>query len=559
MYSANVFLSAGTILTAHMSHFRQNSGGNFQYNNTVSYLNVEKAGSGGGGGSGGNSSNNSTINSIQENIDNIPLIGDGVQIPDAILIKDIDATTTNGADGLIQLDFGGWSNSYDVNGNITNQHFAYETNNGVGTRWYIRFDSTDGSYISHGADGNVKKEFNSIQEYISNDRALYFGGGSGGNSSTGNGGIGSDPGVIAKSNFSEPLPDRINVPLTRNSNTHERYFTFEGFFTSTSSDDMIQYEWNIGGDERFTINFKNNANGDWSTYVENNDTANTDIDFSKIPSAITNQPTLKEFIDANRAIYLGGGGSSSGGGGGGGSSTFEDLTDTPSSFIGESGKFVKVNDTEDALEFTTFNVNDALGLQEVDGEDNCSEFHLQSDKTTNSSAFEDSSVNNYSILGSNVIHSTSNPKAGFGSSSIQFNGNGQLLVADGSAFKFFHTKIIKNYTIQLWIFKDALNTREPLLLTAANNNEHGIRLIVDSDNKVKFDVMKGLSNATGLSLASTSTVSAQTWHHIAIVNENNTMSLYLDGNQEHSLAWTSDASTITPNFGLSIGAAPMGA
>ena len=313
------------------------------------------------------------------------------------------------------------------------------------------------------------------------------------------------------------------------------------------------------GEERFTINFKNNANGDWSTYVENNDTANTDIDFSKIPSAITNQPTLKEFIDANRAIYLGGGGSSSGGGGGGGSSTFEDLTDTPSSFIGESGKFVKVNDTEDALEFTTFNVNDALGLQEVDGEDNCSEFHLQSDKTTNSSAFEDSSVNNYSILGSNVIHSTSNPKAGFGSSSIQFNGNGQLLVADGSAFKFFHTKIIKNYTIQLWIFKDALNTREPLLLTAANNNEHGIRLIVDSDNKVKFDVMKGLSNATGLSLASTSTVSAQTWHHIAIVNENNTMSLYLDGNQEHSLAWTSDASTITPNFGLSIGAAPMGA
>lgn len=253
------------------------------------------------------------------------------------------------------------------------------------------------------------------------------------------------------------------------------------------------------------------------------------------------------------------GGGGAGGGGGGGSSTFEDLTDTPSSFIGESGKFVKVNDTEDALEFTTLNVNDALGLQEVDGEDNCSEFHLQSDKTTNSSAFEDSSVNNYSILGSNVIHSTSNPKAGFGSSSIQFNGNGQLLVADGSAFKFFHTKIIKNYTIQLWIFKDALNTREPLLLTAANNNEHGIRLIVDSDNKVKFDVMKGLSNATGLSLASTSTVSAQTWHHIAIVNENNTMSLYLDGNQEQSLAWTSDASTITPNFGLSIGAGPMGA
>ena len=503
-------------------------------------------------------------------------------------------------------------------------------------------------------------------------------GSGGGNSSTGNGGIGSDPGVIAKSNFSELLPDRINVPLTRANGIQERYFTFEGFWEQDINGvltSVVQYEWNIGGNQRFRINFLNDSNGTFVEYKEQNDPDNTDVDFSKIPSAITNQPTLKEFIDANRAIYLGGGGggstdggfihavfdgnanivskssewdtyvnnitfpqgswngyaqvnyknsftqlptvlttaghvspnhffsqvhdqqlthtaiitsirggsagssqqaapfsatifsdeiaggggSSGGGGGGGGSSTFEDLTDTPSSFIGESGKFVKVNDTEDALEFTTFNVNDALGLQEVDGEDNCSEFHLQSDKTTNSSAFEDSSVNNYSILGSNVIHSTSNPKAGFGSSSIQFNGNGQLLVADGSAFKFFHTKIIKNYTIQLWIFKDALNTREPLLLTAANNNEHGIRLIVDSDNKVKFDVMKGLSNATGLSLASTSTISAQTWHHIAIVNENNTMSLYLDGNQEQSLAWTSDASTVTPNFGLSIGAGPMGA
>ena len=77
---------------------------------------------------------------------------------------------------------------------------------------------------------------------------------------------------------------------------------------------MVQYEWNIGGSERFNITFKNNANGDWDAYSESNDTSNTDVDFSKIPSAITNQPTLKEFIDANRAIYLGGGG-------GGGSSS----------------------------------------------------------------------------------------------------------------------------------------------------------------------------------------------------------------------------------------------
>jgi hypothetical protein len=157
-----------------------------------SYVQVAKLGDSSNGGGGGSSSSNgssiSVVNQIQDNIDNIPLIGSGVQIPDAILIKDTDATTTNGYDNLIQLDFALWSNVHDTNGNITSQHFAYETNNFATKRWYIRFDSTDGSYNSHSEDQHVKKEFNSIQEYISNDRALYFGGGgsgdSGGSSST---------------------------------------------------------------------------------------------------------------------------------------------------------------------------------------------------------------------------------------------------------------------------------------------------------------------------------------------------------------------------------------
>ena len=618
---------------------------------TIEYVDLP-AGSVGGG----SSSTISAVNQIQENIDNIPLIGSGVQIPDAILIKDINATTTNGADSLTQLDFASWVNVHDANGNITSQNFAYETNNFVSKRWYIRFNSIDGSYSSHSEDQHVKKEFNSIQEYISNDRALYFGGGGEGSSSSG-GSLNSNDYIKSFSNFSGELPDAIIIrgaAPTEDQVVAGRLYYING----TGSTDQIFYDflnWRVG--------FNNDPSGtNGSFYNRDSNTLHAGNSTWEFFDGAT---SLQEIIDNGDAIYLGGGGGYStnnvvsavieadgtitsssddwiesvvvgngfhtinfvsgyftqapsiatsidhqdgvshmniehqaltkdnvqivhrglgnasyttrsqftimaqhqdriargggGGGGGGGSSTFEDLTDTPSSFVGESGKFVKVNDTEDALEFTTFNVNDALGLQEVDGEDNCSEFHLQSDKATDSSVFEDSSVNNYSILGSNVIHSTSNPKAGFGSSSIQFNGNGQLLVADGSAFKFFHTKIIKNYTIQLWIFKDALNSREPLLLTAANNNEHGVRLIVDSDNKVKFDVMKGLSNATGLSLASAATISAQTWHHVAIVNENNTMTLYLDGNQEQSLAWTSDGSTITPNFGLSIGAGPMGA
>ena len=135
--------------------------------------------------------------------------------------------------------------------------------------------------------------------------------------SSNSGGIGSDASVIAKSNFSELFPDRINVPIIRGSDTQERYFTFEGFFNRSAPNDMVQYEWNIGATERFNITFKNNANGDWDAYTEQSDISNTDVDFSKIPSAITNQPTLKEFIDADRAIYLGGSSSSNGSSSGG--------------------------------------------------------------------------------------------------------------------------------------------------------------------------------------------------------------------------------------------------
>ena len=74
---------------------------------------------------------------------------------------------------------------------------------------------------------------------------------------------------------------------------------------------------NIGGTERFNITFKNNANGEWDLFNKSSDSSDTVVDFSKIPSALNNQPTLKEFIDADRAIYLGGssssGNSSSGG------------------------------------------------------------------------------------------------------------------------------------------------------------------------------------------------------------------------------------------------------
>jgi len=212
---------------------------------------IDQNGGGAGGGGGGSSSTISAVNQIQENIDNIPLIGSGVQIPDAILIKDINATTTNGNDNLIMLPFAAWSRSYDSNGNQTSsvQHFSYETNNGVGTRWYIRFDVEDGTYTSHSADQHVKKEFNSIQEYISNDRALYFGGGgsSGGESSLSSlaqstyTGDGSSTGIYIPLDFT---PSRVDIQSAGSTLSSGPYYGNTTLLFSNSGQESI-YNYGI--------------------------------------------------------------------------------------------------------------------------------------------------------------------------------------------------------------------------------------------------------------------------------------------------------------------------
>ena len=108
--------------------------------------------------------------------------------------------------------------------------------------------------------------------------------------------------------FSYNLPDALLVPLSRGGGYQERVFSFVGVYknnaTSVSgvwSGGNISYELGLGS-ERFTLVFDNDTNGTFGTYSESEATT-TDVVWSEMSPATTNQPTLKEFIDANRAIY----------------------------------------------------------------------------------------------------------------------------------------------------------------------------------------------------------------------------------------------------------------
>jgi hypothetical protein len=90
------------------------------------------------------------------------------------------------------------------------------------------------------------------------------------------------------------------------------------------------------------------ADGTWREILKTNNSINdlSDVDTSAAPS--NGQALLWDSTTSNWKP-----GTVSGGGGGGGSTTFLSLTDTPSSFTGAANKYVKVNNTTNALEFVS--------------------------------------------------------------------------------------------------------------------------------------------------------------------------------------------------------------
>ena len=93
-----------------------------------------------------------------EDIKSVVPLANEIDIPDAIVV-------TNSSGAYIKLPLAV----------ATGSVLGYDYNNGSGTRWYISFSSTNGAHMSNAADANVVKEYSSLQDYISNGRALFYG------------------------------------------------------------------------------------------------------------------------------------------------------------------------------------------------------------------------------------------------------------------------------------------------------------------------------------------------------------------------------------------------
>ena len=133
----------------------------------------------------------------------------------------------------------------------------------------------------------------------------------------------------------------------------------------------------------------------------------------------------------------------------------------------------------------------------------------------------------------NVQHSTAQSK--LGGSSIVFDGSGDFLDMPYSAdFDF----AINSFTVEAWIKTSTTGTDMALVSMAYHTNSFG--LSIGTDNKIRFQ-----GNNPDGTVIGTTAVTDGAWYHIALVRDNNTLKVFVDGTLENSSAWLTSLTPTT--------------
>jgi hypothetical protein len=155
---------------------------------------------------------------------------------------------------------------------------------------------------------------------------------------------------------------------------------------------------------------------------------------------------------------------------------------------------------------------------------------------TNAGILDNAMMNDLETVGNAQI-STSVKK--YGTGSLAFDGNGDYLVAPSSVQYAFQSG---DLTIEMWVYPSAVSAVQYLIDTRdpGNTASAGIQWFVSSS--AKFGVYVG---TTAVITASTSSLSASTWTHLALVKNGSTWKIYING--------TADATTGTNSTALTQG------
>lgn len=119
----------------------------------------------------------------------------------------------------------------------------------------------------------------------------------------------------------------------------------------------------------------------------------------------------------------------------------------------------------------------------------------------------------------------------YGTASAYFDGTGDYLVY--STGKDYFNLFNSNFTIECWIRPSSVTGARVIFSKRANTSTFGGFIFQLNGNKLNIVATKDEST-WGISLDSTSTLSTNTWYHVAATRLNNTFKIFINGTEEGS-------------------------
>ena len=128
---------------------------------------------------------------------------------------------------------------------------------------------------------------------------------------------------------------------------------------------------------------------------------------------------------------------------------------------------------------------------------------------------------------SNVAASTTQSK--FYGKSAYFNGTNAKLIVNDTRFNFSAT----DFTMETWIYVPSTPTVSEAVFCSSNpdliGSDSSAGVLVGWNSSNQLFVYVGSDSTPSITNSSTTAVSTSTWHHIAIVKNGGTITLYIDG------------------------------
>ena len=152
---------------------------------------------------------------------------------------------------------------------------------------------------------------------------------------------------------------------------------------------------------------------------------------------------------------------------------------------------------------------------------------LHLDDTVSTTTAEDRSYAGQTETGfyGGAAQSGTQPK--YGDGSLDLDGTAHLKFPGGTDFDFS----TDDFTVEMWVYFNNLTGEQRFLTVEVSNGFYPIDLRLGSTDKIEARCFNS-SNSLDITITGTTTVSATTWYHVALVRQHRTWTLYLDGTSE---------------------------